>query len=412
MVSSPPTIAVAGHLCVDLIPTLAVQVDEDFLRPGALRAIGPLAMAPGGCVANVGVALRRLGATVYGVGVVGDDALGDLIRELLHRADPLLASSLVVRRDVATSYSLILSSLNRDRTILHHSGANDAFTGAELSAELLRAIDVLHVGYPPLLGALRENRGRNLVSLFTRARKAGATTSLDMAYPAPDSPADRTDWREYLRLVLPMVDVFLPSADELLQLLGRPQGTGRSDWVRRWGEELIGLGAALVVIKVGDAGLYLRTAGSERLRATGRGGPAALDEWADRELWLNVFEAQVVGTTGAGDATVAGFLYALGSGRPVDQTLSLACAVGAASVEAADATSGIPSGASIEQRLERGWRHRTAPPGLDWRVTGQAGLWAGPGERALEGERESSSATRRRSFRRDDNGPARSVDPT
>lgn len=394
MVASPPKVAVAGHLCVDLIPTLDLQVDDDFLRSGALRAIGPLAMAPGGCVANVGVALRRLGAAVYGVGIVGNDPLGVLLRELLHLADPSLASGLVVRPDVATSYSLILSPLNRDRTILHHSGANDAFTGTEVSAGLLRVIDVLHVGYPPLLGALRENRGESLVRLFGRARKAGATTSLDMAYPAPNTPAERTDWRDYLRRVLPLVDVFLPSADELLQLLGRPQGDARSEWVQSWGEELIGLGAALVVIKVGDAGLYLRTAGSERLKATGRGGPSALGEWADRELWLNVFEAHVVGTTGSGDATVAGFLYALASGRPVHQTLGLACAVGASSVEAADATSGIPSGASIEQRLERGWSHHIAPPGLDWRVTGAAGLWAGPGDRAREGERESSSATR------------------
>jgi len=66
----------------------------------------------------------------------------------------------------------------------------------------------------------------------------------------------------------------------------------------------------------------------------------------------------VVGTTGAGDATIAGFIAALLKGLPIEQTLTMAVAVGAFNVERADATSGIPDWATVEARVQAGWARR------------------------------------------------------
>jgi len=66
----------------------------------------------------------------------------------------------------------------------------------------------------------------------------------------------------------------------------------------------------------------------------------------------------VIGTTGAGDATIAGFLAALLRDLPPDEAMNAALAVGACNVEAADALSGIRSWCETLQRINAGWaRH-------------------------------------------------------
>jgi len=111
------------------------------------------------------------------------------------------------------------------------------------------------------------------------------------------------------------------------------------------------------VLKLGDRGLYVRTT-SDRGRLAAAGpcfADAAGSDWLGRELLTPCFKANVVGTTGAGDATIAGFLAGLLHGLAARDTLTAAVAVGAYSVEAADATSGVPSWSTVQQRLAAGW---------------------------------------------------------
>ena len=100
----------------------------------------------------------------------------------------------------------------------------------------------------------------------------------------------------------------------------------------------------LIIIKLGERGLYLRT---------GDTLPAYLDEnWRNRELWTPTLKVEVSTTTGAGDAAVAGFLTALLNETSPAETLRFATAVGAASVRAADATSGVPHQDEVRSMLE------------------------------------------------------------
>ena len=67
------------------------------------------------------------------------------------------------------------------------------------------------------------------------------------------------------------------------------------------------MGAKIVVLKIGDWGLYLRTANATALTHMGRSQVADVVTWSDRELWAPCFATHVVGTTGSGDATIAAF---------------------------------------------------------------------------------------------------------
>lgn len=373
------SVVVAGHVCIDLIPRLPSGARSP--RPGALEPVGPLTFAIGGCVGNTGVALHRLGLPTTLVARVGDDPLGRLLTALVRAAVPPAACRLQVTPGAATSYSLITNRPGEDRGIAHFAGVNDRFVAADVPAALLARASHLHVGYPPLMAAMVADDGRELVALLRTAREHGATTSVDMAAVRTAAGERGVDWRRLLAAVLPHVDVFLPSLDEVAHMLGRRvrrDAVGRPTLasVARIADELLELGVAVAGVKLGAAGLYARTADA--------GAPAASrlpDPWRGRELYAPVFEADVIGTTGAGDATVAGFLFGLLSGMAPDDAIVAACAVGGASTEAVDGTSSVPAWPVVAERLADGWRQAPARLGPGWTPPAGGGAWHGPRDR-------------------------------
>ena len=146
------------------------------------------------------------------------------------------------------------------------------------------------------------------------------------------------------------------------------------------------MGPPAVGLKLGADGLYLRTAGPERWTGLGRAAPRDAKAWSGRELWSPCFEVEAAGTTGAGDATIAGFLASLLRGAGPEECVSMACAVGACSVEAPDALGGIRPWDETVARRRAGWRRRE--PALDpgrWSAR-ESGVRLGPDDRGGKGE--------------------------
>jgi sugar/nucleoside kinase (ribokinase family) len=307
---------VAGHLCLDIVPELAAVPPS---APGDLTEIGPARLSAGGCVGNTGGDLAALGAPVTVVADVGDDALGTLLVGLL--GERVASTSQVRRRPGAsTSYTIVLQPSGRDRAFWHHVGANAGFDG---SAIVLDSAGLLHVGYPSVLPALSAGDGDPLVALLERARRAGVTTSLDLAVLDPAAPS-LVDWPRLLARVLPLVDVITPSAADVWSALG----TG-PEALEDTAERLVALGAAVAMVTGGGEGLALRTAGLARLRAAGELlGPA----WADRADLAPALEVEVVTTRAAGDAATAGLLYGVLAGLDPGEALRLAAHTAAARV--------------------------------------------------------------------------------
>jgi len=357
-----PDAVVAGHICLDIIPDLSRLTPGAFdagFQPGRLVQAGPAAITTGGSVSNTGLALHRLGVDTRLIARLGADELGKTVLESLSRHSPQLVEGMISSPQSSTSYSIVISPPGSDRRFIHHPGANNDFCAEDVKSESLADARLFHFGYPPLMSTLFNREGQQLAQLFQRVKSLGLTTSLDMAYPDPESPAGQADWRAILRNTLPFVDIFLPSLDEILFLLWRKTGLPPSPaLLEDVSAELLALGARLVVLKLGDRGLYLRVSAEPALQGLGRACPADLAAWAGFEAWLPCFEVEVVGTTGAGDATIAGFLAALLRGLPPQQALQAALAVGACNVEAADAFSGLRSWEATLERIQAGWRQR------------------------------------------------------
>ena len=237
------------------------------------------------------------------------------------------------------------------------------------------------------------DQGRPLAALLERAKKMGATTSVDLCMVSVDSDSVRQDWYTILQRAVPHVDLLLPGFEETLFLLQRDlynelkeKAAGHEvlsvmepQHVMLLAELLLKMGAGVVGLKVGGKGLYMRTAQAERLKRFGRVRPAEIDNWAGRELWEPGFQPrQFVTAVGAGDAAVAGFLTAFLRGHEIESCMRLACACGAENLEAADAISGLLAWEATINLITSGWKKtqlNLRHPG--WRFDDTVGLWIG-----------------------------------
>jgi sugar/nucleoside kinase (ribokinase family) len=348
-------IVVAGHICLDVIPELGGPLD---VQPGGLVVIGPSAVSTGGPVGNVGIALHRLGVPVRLIAKIGDDMFGRELVSILRGHEPALADGMIVIPGETTSYSVIVNPPGIDRTVLHCAGANDTFGFADVPLDRLDGARILHFGYPPIMRRLYSDGGAELSGLFAAACERGLVVSLDTCVPDPNSAAGRVDWVAFLARVLPAVDVFSPSVDELRAMLRVPsQAPIDLGGVRGLAEHVLALGPAVFALKLGDQGLYLRTArgGAAFDRLCSR-LPVEAGSWRDREVLSPCFRARrVAGTNGSGDSTIAGLLTALLLGEDPVTAATSACAVGACSVEEPDASSGVPPWSDVAARLAGGW---------------------------------------------------------
>jgi sugar/nucleoside kinase (ribokinase family) len=367
--AASPQVVVAGHICLDVIPALTEVPD---VRPGGLVVVGPPAVSTGGPVGNVGLALHRLGVPVRLMGKIGDDMFGRAVLDVLRARDPHLADGMIVVPGETTSYSAVINPPGVDRTFLHCPGANDTFGAADVPLDGLAGARILHLGYPPLMRRLYADGGAELCTLLSAVRARGLVTSLDLCEPDPHSEAGHVEWAALLARALPAVDVFAPSLDELSRMLGPPDGALDLGRLRALADRVMAMGPAVIALKLADQGLYVRTSGDgaalERLCRTLELDRAA---WWGREVLAPCFRAtRVAGTTGAGDCTIAGLLAALLRGEDPVGVATSATAVGACSVEAPDATGGVPPWPDVAARLAAGWPRLPIAPAL-----AAAGAW-------------------------------------
>ena len=390
---------VAGHLCLDITPSFLAGERRpvgELLRPGRLVNIGPATISTGGAVSNTGLNLIKLGLRARLLGKIGADLLGESVRAVLRQAGHD-GEGLLVAPGEQTSYTIVLAPPEVDRIFLHDPGVNDTFCAADIDFDSLRGARLFHLGYPPLMRRLYQCEGAELIEIYRRVKALGLTTSLDMSLPDPASESGRVNWRRVLERLLPQVDIALLSAEEAMFMLDRPRfetlrdaagaedpldvyGWAEIDWL---GREMLRLGAALAVVKCGQKGLVLLSADAERVGRMGAATPADARAWAGRELLEEVFAVErVVSATGAGDATIAGFLAALLRGLGPEACLKTACCVGAQCVRVPDALSGVADWPTT-QALVAGWaKRRLDQPGEGWAYDEAARVWRGRRETA------------------------------
>lgn len=330
-------IVVAGHICLDLCPAFETNQPQDLstlFRPGRLINMDGVTISTGGAVSNTGFALSKMGLRVLPAAKIGDDPFGVLIADI---AEKETGSRITMQRGVRSSYSIVLSPPGIDRIILHDPAGNNEFSADDIDYSAVAQAGFFHYGYPPVMRRIYQDGGCELVRLFASAKEAGAVTSMDMSLPDAESESGQVDWVSVLARVLPYVDLFMPSAEEALYMLDRPEyervahgGALNFSAIRALGKKILGMGAKLALIKCGIHGIYIKTS------------PLMSGSFRSKEIFQPSYvAAHFKSALGSGDTAIAGFVAAMVNGHSLIDCARIACASGALCCTTYDAISAI-----------------------------------------------------------------------
>ncbi|QQZ61190.1 carbohydrate kinase family protein [Paenibacillus sonchi] len=367
-------VVVAGHVCLDITPKFPLDKNSnlnDILLPGKLVHMQGADIHTGGVVANTGLALNLFGANVSLNGKIGQDAFGKLVLDLLN--DYVDTSYMAVSNDSNTSYTIVLAAPGVDRIFLHSPGSNNTFTYEDLSLDAIKEANLFHFGYPPLMKRMYEHEGEQLIRIFKMVKEIGVVTSLDMAAVDPKSEAGHVDWETILRRILPYVDIFVPSIEELCYMIDheryvdwQQRAAGKdiieilsiSEDVKPLADKILGMGAKVLLLKCGALGLYYRAENEDIFNQLSI-PDMCISEWTELEHFEESYiPDRLVSATGAGDTSIAAFLYAMLNGYSLKQSLQLAAAAGASCVTEFDPLSGLLAIEELQQKINSGWEKR------------------------------------------------------
>lgn len=362
---------IAGTIALDIAPVFPPEAckKEDLLGEGKTIYIPDIRFSLGGLVANTGLAMHRLDADVVLSSKIGDDPLGGVVHHMLECEE--VEHQLTLTHGMGTSATIVTVPEGSDRTFWHRRGASQEYAFEDLPEELLEKSDLFHFGYPTGMRCMYADGGENLLRLYRGVKERGLTTAMDLSLPGLTSESAQADWRAILKKVLPYVDVFLPSLEEILFLLHRDyykevlERAGDRyaiDFIdlsvlNDLGEELLSFGTKIFVLKLGKKGIYLRTAGKEAFGSVGALGQDLKAEWWNREILDPPYQMdKICSTNGAGDTAIAGFLTGLMNGWGPEKCLKLASGAAATRIESPLGAANINGSAPIIERINAGWR--------------------------------------------------------
>lgn len=246
-------------------------------RPG--EGLRSFLEQPGGAPANVAVGVAKLGGQASFVGQVGKDMFGDVLVRAM--ADYGVDTGPLRQTDeamTALAFVSLDSEGERSFAFYRNRSADLLYRADYRPPELFQASPIFHCGSNTLNDA---DIQATTMTLMASARDAGCLISFDVNYRHNLWAAD-AEPRQPIREAMAVADIVKLSREELDALYGNEDAVVA---------ELLEAGVRLVLITDG-------------------GNPLKVF-WRDGQTQLNPPAANVIDSTAAGDAFVAGFLYQL-----------------------------------------------------------------------------------------------------
>lgn len=298
-----PTAICLGILVADVIG----RPIESAPARGALELVESITPHIGGCAANTGIGLGKLGVATAVAGKVGRDGFGAFVRDELQKHG--VQTQIAEDSSAPTSATMVMVAPDGERSFLHCTGANAKLVATDFSFDPFPDAQLLHIAGHGLMPAFD---GAGCAEVLREAKSRGLRTCLDTAgSPTPN-------WPELLGPCLAHLDFLVPSFHEARHCVPAEF----SDSPASVAEFFIGQGVEVVALKMGEAGSYLRT--REGLEAT-----------------IPALKVPTVDATGAGDAFAAGFLAGILRGLPLEECARLGNATGACCVGAVGTVAGL-----------------------------------------------------------------------
>ena len=299
----------AMDLCVDLMMQLGAVLPEFGQKE---QLVPDFHLEMGGSCSIFACQAAKLGLKTTGIGVLGQDSLGDFMENTLRGAG---VDTRYVRRDpsMKTGLGVILCKPDGDRAILTYPGTIEGSKPEEMGEDLLKHCRHLHIGSFYLLKNLQPHFAQ-----YAKTVKAyGGTVSLDTNWD-PEEIWDGGIWE-----VLPYVDIFFPNENEA-KLITRTDSV--EDALKKLQDKV-----PMIALKRGEHGAVLYTGG--------------------REYRADPLKVSVVDTVGAGDSFDAGFVYGHLSGLDPETALRIGCICGSLNTTQSGGIVGQPVQGELNQYL-------------------------------------------------------------
>ncbi len=295
-----PDITCIGILVADVV---GLPIDQMPDR-GKLSLVDRMELHSGGCAANTGISLAKIGIDTAVIGNVGQDGFGDFMVNTMAKngIDP---SGVHRDQNQATSATMVMVHSDGERTFIHYLGANATFCENDIDMSIVNSSKLVHIAGSLLMPTFD---GEQTAAVLKKAKQAGVLTSLDTCWDS------KGRWMELIAPSLPYLDYIVPSIEEAKMLTGKTQPDDIA-------KVLMDAGVGCVALKMGSDGCYVRT--------------------ATQEVRVPRFTVKAIDALGAGDSFAAGFLAGVIKGWDMEQTATFANAVGACCVMAVGATTGI-----------------------------------------------------------------------
>ncbi|HLY25495.1 MAG TPA: carbohydrate kinase family protein [Aggregatilineales bacterium] len=268
-----------------------------------------LNVVPGGGALNTTIGLRRLGMNVGWVGRLGNDFFSAFIDQVLQREG--ISTAFIERLDQPLRRVTVALSYPEDRAFVSY--VDDIPDWMDHALALLEHIHVRHIHFP---GLVIDSR---LPSMLDRCHQLRMSLSMDCQYRG-ETLSD-----PLVSEILARLDIFMPNAREAMRL-------AQTDQIEEAVSALAGL-VPYVVIKEGEAGSRAK--------------------YQEQHYHSPVVPAEVVDTTGAGDAFNAGFLAAYLQGREPVECLTWGNFCGSRCVRGIGGTSTLPTIEELQQWLRQ-----------------------------------------------------------
>ncbi len=313
-------ILAGGNFIIDHVKLIDAWPEQDMLA-----FIQSETLSNGGGPYNVlkDLAAMRCGYPLAAVGLVSTDLNGDwILRDC--KAAGFDISQLKQTGRGATSYTdaMTVSGGGR-RTFFHQVGAN-ALLGEEHFDFSRTQAKIFHLGYLMLLSEMDRllEDGRTIASrVLEAAQAAGLLTSVDLA------SSTHPQFREITAAALPFTDFLILNEIEAgsatgLDLRAVPTNLER---IQSAAQALLDGGVRREVVIHFEAGAMV---------VEKEGG-------VHHQTSLNLPQGFIAGTTGAGDAFVAGYLHGTHENWPVAERLKLAACAAARCLTHATSSQGL-----------------------------------------------------------------------
>jgi len=276
-------------------------------------ADGEPGMFPGGSTANIAAGIARIGVASRFVGKVGDDGNGRALREAFVK-DGVDVRWLVADPAGRTAQTVIAVDPSGSRVIYSLGGTALLESADEFAADILGGAAALYVG-------------EAFFDVARRAMQEARNLGAQVVY----GPGGMASWigMENLAELMRLADFVLASRAELRAMTGRDEPDAGAQLLLEWG-------VPGVVATLGEQG-----AACCSRRPGQNAGPA----------WAPSFSADVVDTTGAGDAFASGFISSLVEGQPTAECLRRGNACAAMAIGRVGAREALPTREELEMFL-------------------------------------------------------------